>query len=96
MTVLAFERHPVDPAQTQAFEALVGALLDEMRRAPGNLWADAARAFDDDPSYLVTSEWRTEADAEAWQASGDAVGFAERSDPMLRGDVTRRRFVAAP
>ncbi len=95
MTVLAFERHPVDPSHEEAFEDALRAFVDEIRAAPGALWADAARAFDDDPSYVVASEWRTEADADAWEASEAATAFRERTDALLRGDVTRRRFTAA-
>ena len=63
-----------------------------MRGASGNLWADAARAFDDEPSYIVASEWRSEADVNAWDACDSAAGFAEAIYPLLRGEATRRRF----
>jgi quinol monooxygenase YgiN len=94
LTVLLFERHPVDPSRSVDFERLVHDVLSRMRAAPGGLWADCARAFDDDPSFLLVSEWRSEADAEAWGASPDATGFERDSDAMRRADVTRRRFSA--
>lgn len=94
MTVLSFERYPVDPKHADVFEALVGELLEKMRSAPGALWADCARAFDDEPSYLLLSEWRTGADLEAWQASGVPAGFGGSADVTLRGEATRRSFVS--
>lgn len=94
MSVLQLERHPVQPASVDAFETRLRAILEDMRRAPGALWADAARAFDDDPSYVIASEWRTEADAEAWTNSAQARRFASFADPLVRGDVSRRRFTA--
>jgi quinol monooxygenase YgiN len=90
VTVLALERYPVDPSNVAAFEASMDERLGRMRAAAGNLWADLARAGDDAPSFLVLSEWRTAADADAW----DAAGSPEDLDPLLRGDVTRRRFVS--
>ncbi len=91
-TVLAFERHPVAPESADAFGEIVAVMLEAMRAAPGALWADAARAADDDPSWIVLSEWRTEADLAAWEVGGGATAFAQTSDALLRGDVTRRRF----
>jgi heme-degrading monooxygenase HmoA len=92
LTVLAFERYPVEPSSTDAFEELVGRLLVRARAAPGALWADAARAFDDEPSYLVLSEWRTEADFASWEVSREIGDFQDDVDALLRGDITRRRF----
>jgi quinol monooxygenase YgiN len=92
LTVLYFERFPVDPAGEERFKQLVFELLERIRAAGGALWADAARAFDDEPSYVLLSEWRTTADLDAWDTSEDAGVFRDRSDPHLRGEVTRRRF----
>lgn len=95
-TVLAFERHPVAPERADAFGELLSPMLEAMRAAPGALWADAARAADDDPSWIVLSEWRTSADLDAWEAGVQATEFAQASDALLRGDVTRRRFAPQP
>jgi quinol monooxygenase YgiN len=95
VTVLVFERHPVDARHTPEFERLVDEVLAKMRLHPGVLWADAARWIDVDPGYLVASEWRTDADADAWTSSADADWFAEAAHPLLRGEVTRRRFTAS-
>ena len=95
-TVLAFERHPVAPDSAGAFGELVAAMLEAMRAAPGALWADAARASGDDPSWIVLSEWRTQADLDAWERTGVAAEFAQASDALLRADVTRRRFAPRP
>lgn len=92
MTVLAFERYPVDPSSTEAFEGLVNRLLRRAREAPGILWADAAKAFEDEPSYLVLSEWRTEADLDAWEATDDVGELRNDVELLLREDVTRRRL----
>jgi heme-degrading monooxygenase HmoA len=94
LTVLRFERYPVDAKRTEGFEALVGAFLDAMRAAPGLLWADATKAFDDDPSYVVLSEWRTDADLDAWESSGAATTFGDGVDVHLRDDPTSRRFTS--
>jgi quinol monooxygenase YgiN len=95
-TVLAFERHPVAPESADAFGNLLAVMLEAMRSAPGALWADCARATDDDPSWIVLSEWRTEADLDAWETGGGSKEFAQASDALLRGDVTRRRFSPQP
>jgi quinol monooxygenase YgiN len=92
LTVLSFERFPVEPRQLEPFEAHVRRLLEAMREASGNLWADAARAFDDEPSYIVASEWRSEADVDAWDGCDAAAGFGEATYPLLRGEATHRRF----
>ncbi len=100
MTAVLFARHPVDPEHLADFEGLIGEHLVQMRAAPGLLWADCARAISppggrDDPSVIVLSEWRTGADADAWE-SGDAVaGFDRAADALRRADPTRRRFVSA-
>lgn len=95
MTVLSFERYPVDPQRTQEFVALVDKLLEEMRSAPGVLWADATKAFDDEPSYILLGEWRTDADLEAWNGDPSAKAFRDDVDVNLRGEPTRRRFHGA-
>ena len=94
MTVLAFERHPVDEGCVPAFEELLEALVSAAREAPGVLWADAFRAFDDAPSYVVMSEWRTEADLDAFEGAEAAASFDEEADPLRRADPTRRRLRA--
>ena len=93
MTVLAFERYPVDPDSEDRFRDAVDAHL-ALLRSGGALWADAARAFDDPPSYIVVSEWRTAADLDAWEQGGRAREFRDGCDALLRGEVTRRRFSA--
>ncbi len=90
--MLSVERHPVHPASVDAFEALVAELLGEMRGRPGCLWADAAKALDDDPSYLVVSEWRAEADLDAWETSKEASAYRDRGEELVREAPTRRRF----
>jgi quinol monooxygenase YgiN len=93
-TVLLYERHAVHPAQVDAFSRLAAELVDELRVQPGVLWADAARAFDDDPSFVFMSEWRTAADLDAWEAT-DAFGAQrDRVDVLVREDPTRRRFAS--
>lgn len=92
MTVLTFERYPVEPSKTAEFERLVDELLDQIRAAPGMLWADAGRAFDDEPSYFLLSEWRTAADLDSWRATDASQRFDDAVDALLRADVTRRRF----
>lgn len=94
MTVLAFERYPADRRTLEDAAALVAELVGVMREQPGLLWADGARAFDDDPSFVVWAEWRTVADADAWERAPAARSLHERLDPHLRGEVTRRRFTS--
>jgi quinol monooxygenase YgiN len=91
LTVLVLKRFGVDPSQVAAFEELAAALVDRARAAPGLLWADLSRAADDPPSFLLLCEWRTEADADAFEASADLEAF----DPLLRGEITDRRFLSA-
>jgi quinol monooxygenase YgiN len=94
LTVLCLERFPVDAGRTDDFERAVADMLVALRAAPGAMWADVARTLDGDPSYLLTAEWRTEADADAWNASVTASEFVQGAEALLRGDVTRRRFVS--
>lgn len=95
-TVLLFERHPVHPAQVDAFRRWAAEVVADLRRQPGNLWADAARASDDDPSFVVLSEWRTAGDADAWEASDAFAGHRDAVDALVREDPTRRRFASDP
>lgn len=96
MTVLYFERHPVHPNCVGSFEALAADFVAEARRASGVLWADVFRASDDDPSFLVLSEWRTEADLRGWLSGQPAATFAQSADVLWREEPTRRRFMSAP
>lgn len=95
MTVLALERYPVERRTLEGGTAIVSELVAVMREQPGLLWADAARATDDDPSFVVLAEWRTAADADAWEGGPEATAIGERLDPHLRGEVTRRRFTSS-
>lgn len=95
MTVLALDRYPVTPGGDERFRELVVELLSKMRAAGGILWADAAEAFDDVPSYLVVSEWREGADLAAWQDGEETHLFLEATEVLMRGDVVRRRFADA-
>jgi len=92
VTVLLLDRYPVDPAHVETFAQLVASVLEAVRLAPGALWADAAQAADDVPSWLVLAEWRTQGDADAFLDTPEAVAFTADADVLLRGDVTRRRF----
>jgi heme-degrading monooxygenase HmoA len=94
LTVLRFERFPVDQDRTKDFERLAAQMLAVLRSAPGALWAEAARTTEGDPGYLVVSEWRTPADADAWASSDEAGRFDQGAEALLRGDVSRRRFTA--
>ncbi len=96
MTVLGYERYPVDPASEASFKELVDEHLARIRSAGGALWADAAKAFDDEPSYVLLSEWRSAGDLDSWEANAEVRVFNERSDGYLRGEVTRRRYVSDP
>ena len=90
MTALVLMRFAVDPSRIGDFEGLAAAMVDRARSAPGLLWADLSRAADDAPSFLLLCEWRTEADADAFAASSDLEAF----DPLLRGEITSRRFIS--
>jgi quinol monooxygenase YgiN len=83
-------RFAVDPSRIAAFEDLAAAVVERARSSPGLLWADLSRAADDPPSVLLLCEWRTEADADAFAASSDLEAF----DPLLRGEITSRRFLS--
>lgn len=91
-TVLAFERHPVQPTRVDEFERLLDEILRDLRRQPGLLWADAAAAFDDRPSYVLLSEWRTGADLDAWEEGTAFREHTQRGDAYRREAPTRRRF----
>ena len=95
-TVLVFERLPVHPDAVDTFADRLRASLELMHSCPGLLWADAAEAMDDQPSWVVLSEWRTSADADAWESDPGTVELREALDPLLRGEVTRRRFADQP
>lgn len=93
-TVLSFERHPVHPDAADPFERLLTELLEGLRGEPGLLWADAAAAFDDRPSYVLCAEWRTVGDLDAWEGTEAYRSFCEAADPLLREAPTRRRFTS--
>ena len=92
MTVLCYERHPVHPDHRDDYVALLAEMTVAMRAASGALWADAAEATDDPPSFVVLSEWRTPADADAWESGSERSGFVDRSEHWLRETGVRRRF----
>ena len=95
MTVLSFERYPVASEQVEAFERAVAELIGTLRSAGGALWAEALRGQDPAGGYVVVVEWRTEADADAWTSSAEALRFAQDVDVLLGAEITRRRFVAS-
>lgn len=95
MTVISLERYPVAHDAEERFRNLIEAALARMRSAGGVLWADAAKAFDDEPSYIVVSEWRSTADLDAWDESDAAGAFRADVDVLLRGEVLHRRFADA-
>lgn len=90
MTVLVLERYPVDPAHLPRFDELASDRIDQMRSAPGILWAEGARTADEESGFLVIAEWRTDADAEAFRNANVLDVF----DAVLVGDVTVRRFIS--
>lgn len=96
MTALSFRRYPVSTQGVEAFEELLGSVLATIRTTPGALWADAAKAFDDEPSYVVLSEWTAPADLDAWEAGAEHEAFEQAVDVHLRADPTSRRFTAEP
>ena len=89
MTVLSFERFTAAPDADERFVARVEIHLEELRRAPGALWADLAGVRG---GYLLVSEWRTAADLDAWEAGNSAQNFRGDLDVFLIGEPTRRRF----
>lgn len=95
MTVLSFTRYPVAADRIEDFERAVADQLAGIRRAPGALWAEGLRAADGSGGYVVTAEWRTAADADAWESSEAASTFDAAADLLVGADVTRRRFVSA-
>lgn len=95
-TVLLLERFPVAAGEERSFIGLLEDHLRAIRAAAGVLWADSATAADDAPSFVVLSEWRTPADLDAWASGEGSAAFDRRCDPLLRGNVTRRRFHPAP
>jgi quinol monooxygenase YgiN len=94
LTVLLHSRFPVDGERIKEFEDRATRLLAAMRAAPGLLWADASRIVEGEPSYLIASEWRTDADADAFDAGNDVSAFVADLDVLLRGDPSYRRFTA--
>jgi heme-degrading monooxygenase HmoA len=95
LTVFTFERYPVAPDRIEEFERAVAGLLTGIRSAPGALWAEGMRALDGAGGFAVAAEWRTDADADAWESSDAANAFAEQADVLLGAEITRRRFVSA-
>ncbi|HVL82300.1 MAG TPA: antibiotic biosynthesis monooxygenase family protein [Actinomycetota bacterium] len=93
-SVLIHERHAVHPRHAEAYRALLSEMVSSARAAPGVLWADAAEAWDDQPSFVVLSEWRTSADADAWLASPARIRVLDRGEPWLREGTATRRFSA--
>ncbi len=95
MTVLSFERFPVASDQIEAFERAVAGLVAQIRSAPGALWAEGLRGLDSAGGYVLAAEWRTEADADAWESSAAARTFGETVDVLLGAEITRRRFASS-
>jgi quinol monooxygenase YgiN len=93
LTVLSFERFTIVPDDAaEPFVARVEQCLDELRRAPGALWADLAGFRG---GFMLLSEWRTAADLDAWEAGTVDQNFRADIDVYLIGEPTRRRFEGA-
>jgi heme-degrading monooxygenase HmoA len=89
LSVLVFERYPVDPPQSEAFQELALVRIESMRAAPGILWAELLLGAEEGSGFLVLSEWRNEGDADSWEADSDPSAL----DAFVTSDVTRRRFL---
>ena len=92
MSVLSLEQYTISGASRETFEPLLAEHLAVMREHPGLMWADGGRAEDDD-RYVLLSEWRTQGDLDAWEATAEAAKWEESTDPLLAADTTRRRFL---
>jgi heme-degrading monooxygenase HmoA len=93
VTILLVERYPVAADKTDEFEALLDGYLRAVREQDGALWADGGSG--DADGYLVVSEWRTAEALDAWQGADALRGWDDAADPLLVGDVSRRRFAPA-
>lgn len=92
MSVLWLERHQVDGSRRSEHDTALALLLDAMRAADGFLWADAAASIVDDEMTTVVSEWRTQADLEAFRAGEAYSAFARDVEVALREAPSLRRF----
>lgn len=91
MSVLSLEQYSVAAGSRTDFEPLLAELLTVMRTQPGLLWADGGRT-EDETAYVLLSEWRSQADLDAWQKTPASRDWEQATDPLLTGDGTRRRF----
>jgi quinol monooxygenase YgiN len=92
MTVLHVERRQADPAHREAFDTCIRSLVDEMRGAPGFLWAGASVSMDDSSLVTVLGEWRTPADLDAFLAGARYAELTLSLDPYERAPASVRRF----
>ena len=93
MTVLHVERHYPHPHTRSDFEREIGRLVEQMR--PFALWVDVAASVVDADVVSVLSEWRTDADLDAFLAGSQYPHLSQGLDPHVRESPTVRRFHSA-
>jgi quinol monooxygenase YgiN len=92
VSVLLLERHLLDDTFRDEYERAVSDLLALMRVAGGFLWADAAESLQEPGTVSIASEWRTDADLDAFCAADAYREFVERNDLRLHEPPMVRRF----
>jgi heme-degrading monooxygenase HmoA len=81
-----------DTADIQDFEGDMRAMAELAETSPGYVWSEMGRSMQDQPVYVVVSEWDDIDDVRAWEHNVVHVEVQLKWKPHLQEPLVHRRF----
>jgi heme-degrading monooxygenase HmoA len=93
MAILAYLRFRLaESANIQDFEVDMRAMAELAKTQPGYMWSEMGRSLQDQPVYVVVSEWDDIDDVRRWEHSKAHVAIQRKWEPHLHEPLVHRRF----
>jgi heme-degrading monooxygenase HmoA len=81
-----------ETADIQDFEGDMRAMAELAETQPGYVWSEMGRSMQDQPVYVVVSEWDDIDDVRAWEHNAVHVEVQHTWEPHLLEPLVHRRF----